>query len=100
MDKYFCQKDRCEKIVTNADFCPLHTPSLPNKPMKNNYLQVGQITACGHCDPKRFGAGLADALKLYPDFKCDCICHSPLPNKPEEELEWHLALEKLAWTEP
>jgi len=54
---------------------------------QNNYLQVGEITACGHCDPKRFGVGLSEALSANPDFKCECVCHDTPIEKFDRELD-------------
>ena len=76
---------------------------------ETNFMQVGQTTACGHCDPERFGDGLKQAEKMIPNYKCDCKCHSPqveeftketcaycdinipLPKHNEKMFQWHLS---------
>lgn len=50
-----------------------------------NYMQMGEITACGHCDPVRFGEGLKQA---GVGFKCECKCHQT--RKPEVRSEEEL----------
>lgn len=52
-----------------------------------NYLHVGEMTACGHCEPDKFGTGLRQAEKAYPDFKCTCKCHTPT-SPVEEGWDW------------
>ena len=51
----------------------------PSNCKKENYLQVGRATKCGHCYPNEFGEGLREAEKLIKDFKCECICHGSEP---------------------
>lgn len=45
--------------------------------METNFLQVGEMTACGHCQPDKFQA-------VEP---CDCKCHEPLVESGEGEKE-------------
>lgn len=48
-----------------------------------NFLQVGKTIACGHCDPEKFGEGLKQALKVMPNYKCDCQCHQEVKEQEE-----------------
>lgn len=50
---------------------------------EGNYLQVGEMTACGHCDD-RFKEGLKEAERL--GIKCECKCHKkPMTKSIREE---------------
>ena len=69
-DCMWCKKGNCK--VCNWG-CKLVSRAANTS--QNNYLQVGEITACGHCNPKKYGEGLSDALSANPDFKCECVCH-------------------------
>ena len=59
---------------------------MSNKP-KLNYIQVGRTIECGHCHPEKYGEGLKELERLFPNYKCDCVCHDlSLPEEPKEEF--------------
>lgn len=69
---HYCPK--CENLKSES----VHTCGLEKK---TNYMQTGEITACGHCDG-RFAEGLKQAQELIKEFKCKC--HS----SPEPKGDW------------
>ena len=66
--KYPENKELASIVFHHNDNCPCHTPA-----KECNYMQVGRIIACGHCD-KRFEPGLRQAIQMGIT-ECKCICH-------------------------
>jgi hypothetical protein len=49
-----------------------------------NFIQVGRTQICGHCNPKRFGEGLKQALEINPNYVCECVCHDDVKQYQED----------------
>lgn len=67
---------KCHKMTKTEQF----------KEEVNNFIQMGELTACGHCEPEKFGEGLRQAEKAIPDYKCECKCHKDKTEQIKEEL--------------
>lgn len=55
---------------------------------KVNYMQIGGLVVCGHCNPERFSKGLREAEKT--GFQCDCKCHFPSNEVKENPFSFSL----------
>ena len=51
-----------------------------------DFLEVGGVIACGHCEPEKYGEGLKLAERTILDFKCVCKCHEKA-EPPEKDWE-------------
>ena len=85
--RWDCSKcHRCCEVTAMLD--------KPNGVPEANFMQVGRTQICGHCNPKRFGEGLKQALEINPNYVCECVCHDEATTARKEKISSKLAVDK------
>jgi len=77
MTKELCKNCGYPYVLKDEGYYACGKCGRPQDPApKANFLQVGRMIECGHCNPELYGAGLKQAEEVYGgNYHCDCKCH-------------------------